>query len=116
VLGLAWLRQGQAAAAEPLLRESVDTFCALSYVEPWRVARAQSAWGECLTALGRFAEAEPLLVESYETMLTEMGTAFCETPPALKRIVALYDAWGDPQKAAAWRERLSAEYHAASRP
>jgi hypothetical protein len=57
----------------------------------------------------KFAQAEPLLVSSYEGMV-QRAAAAPENRPALEaagqRIVQLYQNWGRPDKAAEWTQKL----------
>ncbi len=62
VLGRIQLGRGDPAAAEPLLREALER--CLEKNDPRSAARAKSELGGCLTALGRYEEAERLLLES----------------------------------------------------
>lgn len=60
-IGLVLVLQGRAAAAEPFLTEAL----ALQQEQPagsWRRAETESAWGGCLLARGRRAEAREILV------------------------------------------------------
>jgi eukaryotic-like serine/threonine-protein kinase len=61
--------------------------------------------GECLQQLGRFAEAEPLLLSSYAGLKAKFGDADARTAEALRSLVAFYVAWKKPDAAAAWRAR-----------
>jgi serine/threonine protein kinase/Tfp pilus assembly protein PilF len=65
----------------------------------------QFHYGECLLALGRFEEAEPLLLESHERFETSTIVPI-ERASILRMIVDLYDAWGKPEQAAAYRALL----------
>lgn len=67
------------------------------------ISLAEGALGECLMAQGRYAEAEPLLVQSYDEIHTSQGDQDPRTAEALKRLVVLYDAWQKPQRAAQYR-------------
>ncbi len=67
------------------------------------VAVANSALGECLTTQKRYAEAEPLLVESYTILNSRLGQRDPRTKEALGRLVELYDLWGKPAPAAQYR-------------
>jgi hypothetical protein len=60
----------------------------------------------CLVELGRYDEAEPLLLESYPN-LRPLPDA--DTRETLRYLVKLYDAWGKPEKAAEWRAKLREE-------
>ena len=66
----------------------------------WRTAVAASAEGAALAGLRRYAEAEPLLIDSY-TMLKSDATAIpAFVDEAGERLVSLYELWGKPEKAA----------------
>jgi hypothetical protein len=58
---------------------------------------------------GRFAEAEPLLVDGYNCMTgqtEEIPFEFRSTiDRTLQQIVQMYDRWEKPEKAAAWRNK-----------
>jgi hypothetical protein len=56
------LAQGEAGAAEPLARRGVEIHRRAYGERNWQTALAESLLGAVLTALGRYAEAEPLLM------------------------------------------------------
>jgi hypothetical protein len=68
---------------------------------------AESQLGECLTRLGRHREAEPLLLRSYQRARGHPSAAL--SPQLLadyrRRIVAYYDATGQREQDASWRDR-----------
>ena len=49
---------------------------------------------------GHYAQAEPLLVESYPVLRDARGAMDARTRRSLERLVALYEAWEKPDKAA----------------
>jgi serine/threonine protein kinase len=118
-LGWALTRQGRAQDGEPLLREGLD-ICRTGYPLghwvtadaetklDWGAATAESRLGGCLTELGQFPEAEALLVPAYKTLRGAPGTPPPRRAEALERIVRLYEAWGKPDKAVEWRQKLDA--------
>ena len=55
--------------------------------------------------LERYAEAEPLLVKTYEVRAAELGTGHANTLEAAHFLSALYEAWGKPDLAEEWRKR-----------
>ena len=69
-----------------------------------------SLLGGSLLAEGRYAEAEPLVVGGYEGM--KAREARIEVPErfrlreAAERVVHLYEAWNQPDRAAAWKAKL----------
>jgi hypothetical protein len=71
-----------------------------------RPAATESLLGGCLTALGRYEEAESLLLGSYARIAPTGEEADDPTRAACQRIIDLYEIWGDPEKAAEWRTKL----------
>ena len=65
--------------------------------------------GLSLTALGRFDEAEPLLLDSYTFFKNEHDQE--KTQKTLDGLIELYTAWGRPEQAAAYQ---AAAYQAAA--
>jgi serine/threonine protein kinase/Tfp pilus assembly protein PilF len=65
-----------------------------------RIALAESLLGGALSALGRHAEAEPLLLHAHDVLKGTPGqVGRREAKTTAARLVALYDAWGRPEKA-----------------
>ncbi len=64
---------GQAAKAEPLLREAISVRLNQLGENHYRTAVSQSALGECLTSLKQFEEAETLLVQAFATLSEHFG-------------------------------------------
>jgi tetratricopeptide (TPR) repeat protein len=104
LLGRIMTRTGRAKEAEPLLRKVLDM--QRSPTQGLPIASTQNALGECLTTQKRFAEAEPLLVESYTILNARLGPRDPRTKEALGRLVELYDLWGKPAQAAQYRVAL----------
>ena len=97
------LKQAKYADAEPLLRECL-VIREKELPDHWLRWNALSMLGEALSGQGKHAEAEPLLIEGYEKMLPPDPLSFRKRE-ALDRIIALYEAWGKPDKAAEWRAK-----------
>ncbi|MCB9885664.1 MAG: serine/threonine protein kinase [Planctomycetes bacterium] len=101
-LGAALL-DDQPAEAESLLRECLAVRVQQA-PDSWLRYNCASMLGGALVRQGKYAEAEPLLLEGYEKM---------QPPPelvsrksnALLRVIELYDAWGKTAEAAKWRAR-----------
>ncbi|MCH8806590.1 MAG: serine/threonine protein kinase [Planctomycetes bacterium] len=72
----------------------------------WKTANTQLGLGSCLVGLGRFEEAEALLVEAYEKMRVALGTRHGRTTGALQKVIELYVAWNKPDRADEWRAKL----------
>ncbi len=101
ILGIALTRTGRAAEAESILRK------AASDGKSWKPAPAEqslgnpeAALGECLLALKRYAEAEPLLVASYDDLQKRLGLQNPSTTQAGERLHDLYLVWNKPAEAA----------------
>jgi serine/threonine protein kinase/Tfp pilus assembly protein PilF len=110
-LGRAYVANGNHEKAEQLFREYL-TLREKSNPDSWMVFDACSMLGSSLTEQHRFKEAEALLLKGYEGMQARSD----QIPANLKknrtesidRLVKLYDAWGKPDKARIWRQRLEA--------
>jgi hypothetical protein len=117
--GTALQQLDRPAEAEPVLLECMTMRREVYYPEHPETANATSILAEVQAAQGRSAEAEPLLLESYQRLarhpeeqpLHERPVA--EHPDrhaynkhkALERIIALYEAWGKEDKAESWRSK-----------
>jgi hypothetical protein len=100
---------GDCASAVELLEEAEVIFDRHELpAEHRRQVNNRGALGACLTTLGRFAEAEPLLVGSYRGARAADTSAASPTARiALERLVTLYQAWGRGGDAAAHRAVLA---------
>jgi serine/threonine protein kinase len=106
ILSEALVGGGTFGEAESLLREC------LAMLENWPMrafyasalgGRARSLLGQCLAAQGRYDEAGPLLLEGYAMLSDVAPMRRIQTRAARTRIIRLYEAWGQPEKAAEWR-------------
>ncbi|MGZ8843011.1 MAG: tetratricopeptide repeat protein, partial [Pyrinomonadaceae bacterium] len=102
-LGRLLVLRDDARGGELMLREGLEILQKSYAKDYWRVAEATSLMGESLTALKRFDEAEPLLLEGYSTFKTIRGERHRQTQQALTRLVNLYQTWGKPDKVAEYR-------------
>jgi hypothetical protein len=62
----------------------------LTPVNDSRRTLAESDFGGCLTQLGRFAEAEPLVVESNRAIQADPGVSVLTRERSLERLATLY--------------------------
>ncbi len=102
-VGLALTRTGKAKEGEPFLREALKIRIDSLPKENFGIALANSELGECLTAQKRYAEAEPLLTESYESLKTSQGTENPRTVLAKSRLATLYEKTNRAELAAQYR-------------
>ena len=100
-------KTGQPKEGEKILREAVKIRTDLLPKGHYWVALANSALGECLTIEKRYSEAEPLLLESYESVKGSQGASNPRTQLVLQRLITLYETWGRLDTASAYRARLS---------
>jgi serine/threonine protein kinase len=119
LLGRSLLAEGRYTEAERHLRECLR---GLERERSDRLTRGGSPvflrglLGESLLGQRKYAEAEPHLLASYQGLRAAPGAGNPEIIPArertgivaLERIVRLYDAWGQPGQAKAWRKELAA--------
>lgn len=70
------------------------------------VGRVQQS-SEDLIAMGAFEQAESLLLESYPLVEAVYPPQHETRMKAVRRIIALYEAWGKSEEAARWRARLA---------
>lgn len=98
-LGRVELARKDAASAEPLLRQALQIRRSAFSDGDWRIATAESLLGEALTSLGRYDEAERLLLEAKRTLKEGPGPEGREAKSTAERLSALYKASGRPEKA-----------------
>ncbi|MBK7404358.1 MAG: tetratricopeptide repeat protein [Phycisphaerales bacterium] len=60
--------------------------------------------GECLTLMGEYARAEPLLLDAERILRAALGDTHPRTTKAVARLVTLYEDWGRRDKADTWRQ------------
>jgi serine/threonine protein kinase len=91
---LCGLGPDSARAGEGLTRRALAIRRGLYPPEHFLVALTESVHGGCLTALGRFGEAEPLLTSGYHALRAARGEADARTADARARLDAFSAATG----------------------
>lgn len=111
-IGASLLREGRGEAALAMLQRALELRTG-SAPGAWQTASTRSRVGECLVTLGRFAEAEPLLLASHEILQKNAARIppwnQSEIARVAARIEQLYSAWDRPDKAREWRQPSSPE-------
>lgn len=79
---------------------------ARSVGSPGQLGEFLRVHGQSLIKLARFDEAEAALVESFDLMEPVYGPRHDRTRLVMTTMQELYGAWGRPEKAAEWGERL----------
>jgi len=92
------------AEAEATLREALNIRIHFFPKGHHKTALTMGALGECLTTQKRYAEAEGLLLTSYDDLKASQGEQNPRTLEALQRVVTLYDTWSKPDQAARFRK------------
>nr|UXE44112.1 serine/threonine-protein kinase PknD [uncultured bacterium] len=101
-------RQGRLPETEKLLRESLAIRDKKAPDDP-STFNTMSKLGSIVAAEKRYAEAEPLLLSSYEGIKRQNIAPAGQRPELklmLERLIQLYQASGQPERAAPWRQRL----------
>ena len=107
VQGKIYSQTGRTAEAENLLREAVRIRAENVPETHFMRATANGALGEFLTTQKRFAEAEPFLLTSYESLENSQAPSSPRTRLALQRLAALYENWGKMDTASKYQSKLS---------
>jgi hypothetical protein len=115
---LTLLKADKPSDAEPLVRECL-AIREKKEPDAWTTFNVKSILGGCLLGQKKYTEAEPLLLGGYEGMLQRAD----KIPPqgkvrlteALERLVQLYEARDEKDKAATWCKKLE-EARAAAKP
>ena len=92
-----------ARTAESLFRDAVQITTAIMPPDHWRVAAARIEWALCLVELGRYSEAEPMLLEDLRLLQAARGAGDSTTERARTALVRCYEAWGKPEEADKFR-------------
>jgi hypothetical protein len=105
-LGAFFTLKGHHQSAEPLLRWAVDEYIAAYPNGDSRLSYGQVQLAECLTALGRFEEAEPYLVQAFDWLHTNRGLENSYAQEVGLKLIELYDRLGRPTEADRYRLML----------
>ena len=96
--------RGEPARAAEMLDELLKVAERVLPADHAHLARFRATAGDCYRDLGRFDDAERELLASAQVLGASENTEVARG--ALKRIVALYEAWDKPDRAAEYREKL----------
>lgn len=108
-LGSALIRQRKFAEAETSYRQCL-TIREKKFPDAWYTFSTRSLLGETLLSQKKYSEAEPLLLSGYEGMKQREENIRGRNPAlksALQRLVDLYEAVGQSDKAADWKTKLA---------
>lgn len=104
--------QERYAESEQLLRDSIAVHERVLGEDHRRVAETRSVLGAAINGRGRHAEAETYLLDGYAGLDATVGELRrgAKVGAAMKRLVDLYEAWGRPEEATAWRTKLAESF------
>ncbi len=91
--------------AEPLLRDAWTLRARLTPAD-WTTAVSENHLGECLTKLGRYADAETRLDASHQRLVQNHNVPRKYRAQSFERLIRLYELTGKPESAAALRDQL----------
>jgi len=97
------LARHEPALAEPLLRDALRIRQRSFQPDDWRIAVARSVLGAALTALGRYEEAEALLLDAQRVLKDVPGAQAQEAEANRARLAALDTARSQPRALVARR-------------
>jgi serine/threonine protein kinase/Tfp pilus assembly protein PilF len=107
-LVLAYVSEGKFGESEPLAKGIVE-FGRKNMADEWQRFRAESMLGASLAGQKKYTEAEPLLMEGYQGLIERKGRMdvpdWYYVDRAHEWLVHLYQAWGQPEKAAEWKKK-----------
>jgi eukaryotic-like serine/threonine-protein kinase len=105
-LGRIAVRMKQVTKGEAYLREALKNQTTIARNE-LSLTRTKMSLGECLILQKRYAEAEPLLLSSYNAIKTNHVAHSPNLKEAVQLLVKLYDAWGKREAAAIHHKLLN---------
>ena len=101
------MAQNRVATADSLYRQALAMYEQALPEDDWRTAHARSRLGACLTVQDRYAQAEAHLTQSLAVLKNKRGASDEYTQETMRRLVALYEAWGKSGAASAYQQRLA---------
>jgi len=101
-----FIRQDQFEKAAPIAARSVDLHRKTLGDSYYGTGFTLATHGRALIGLERFAEAEESLLEAIEIIVEAFGADHPASHRTYEMLANLYDAWGKPEQAAAWRARM----------
>ena len=109
-LAASLLEQAKFVEAEPVARECL-ALREKEIPDHWRAFNARSLLGGSLTGQKRYAEAENFLLTGYAGMKQREdqipANAKFRVKEALQRVIQFYEATGQSDKAAEWKQKLA---------
>ena len=105
-LGMTLVMQGNDGEGARRYREAIAILPGLLTEGGPQRAETRGVYGILMKRSGRFDEAEQHLLGSVDVLRLRLGPGDVRTLKAVARLVELYEAWGNPNKAAEYRALL----------
>ena len=105
-LGRSLDHQGDTTGARAALEESLALRRKYVGANTWLAGNSEGILGEHFAALTQYARAEALLLHANDVLLRAVGPSNPRTLANVRRLVALYTAWGRPAKVAEYGAKL----------
>jgi tetratricopeptide (TPR) repeat protein len=99
-------RTGKFEEAERYYLEVIALYSKIYGEKNFNTATVRSLLAECLTKTKKYPQAEKLLMECLAIITGQFGQDHPRTHATVRRLVALYEAWGKPQKMAVYQAML----------
>jgi tetratricopeptide (TPR) repeat protein len=99
---------GSHSAAESALEESLALRRKYVGDDSWLVGSSESVLGEHFTLVRNFPRAERILLSAQSRLARTIGADNPRTLTNAAKLASLYEAWGRPKDAAAWRAKAGA--------
>lgn len=100
------VRTGKFEEAERYYLEVIALYSKIYGEKNFNTATVRSLLAECLTKTKKYPQAEKLLMECLAIIKGQFGQDHPRTQATVRRLVALYEAWGKPQKMAVYQAML----------
>ena len=99
-------KQGKYTLAEPMWGEVAELRRKTLAAGNWLIGEAEVMQGTCLVMLGRFQQAEPVLLAGHDHLHSAQASPASAGMRQLARqaLAIMYERWGKPDRAAAWRD------------
>jgi serine/threonine protein kinase/Tfp pilus assembly protein PilF len=105
-LGKSLDKLGDPAGAERALTESLALRKKYLAADSWLIASAEGTLAEHYASVKQYPRAEEMMLNAQRLYVKSLGETNSRTAVNTRRLVALYTAWGKPEKAAEYAAKL----------
>jgi non-specific serine/threonine protein kinase/serine/threonine-protein kinase len=105
-LAMTYRAEGKYVQAEPLFIKALESRRHLLGEEHPDTLRSINNLGLLYSDEGHYARAEGLYLQAFEARRRILGERHTDTITSINELTKLYEAWGKPDKAAEWKQKL----------